>query len=169
MAEIIPAGHKVKRKYMAHYINAAPGGDGAATYERLGKDLQEFNNELNPNVTTTNNILGESVTEIDSYQPSAEVSPYYARQGSKLFEWLQGLIDKRATLDDLLTDYVEVHLWEGSAGAYEAYKTPVVVELTSYGGDTTGYQIPFTIHENGTRVKGTWNESTNTFTPAEED
>lgn len=168
-AETIPEGSKYKRKMLAHYLNATPGSDGTATYERLGKDLTELVTNLNPNVTTTNNILGESTTEIDSYQPSSEVTPYYGRKGSKVFEWLQDKADKRATLSDLETDYVEVHTWDGAPGAYKAFKTPVVVELVSYGGDTTGYQIPFTLHENGERIPGTWNEATNTFTPDSDD
>ena len=35
-----------------------------------------------------------------------------------------------------------------------------------FGGDTTGYQIPFTIHYTGEKVKGTFNVSTRTFTAA---
>ena len=35
-----------------------------------------------------------------------------------------------------------------------------------FGGDTTGYQIPFTIHYTGEKVKGTFNVSTKTFTAA---
>lgn len=168
-AETIAEGGKYKRKMLAHYLNATPGSDGTATYERLGKDLTEFLTNLNPNVTTTNNILNETTTEIDSYQPSSEVTTYYARKGSKLHEHLQDLIDRRATLSDLETDYVEVHTWDGTSGAYKAFKTPVVIELVSYGGDTTGIQIPFTLHENGERISGTWNEATNTFTPDDDD
>ena len=40
------------------------------------------------------------------------------------------------------------------------------IEVTSYGGDTTGYQIPFTLHYTGEKVKGTFNVSTRTFTTA---
>ena len=32
---------KIERKYLAHYLNATPGAE-AATYERLGSDLEEF-------------------------------------------------------------------------------------------------------------------------------
>ena len=43
-------------------------------------------------------------------------------------------------------------------------KEAVYIEVTSYGGDTTGYQIPFTIHYTGEKVNGTFNISTKTFT-----
>ena len=33
---------KIERKYLAHYIDAAPIGSSNAVYERLGMDLEEF-------------------------------------------------------------------------------------------------------------------------------
>ena len=41
---------KIKRKFMAHYINAALSSASQAAYERLGKDLEEHNVEMNANV-----------------------------------------------------------------------------------------------------------------------
>jgi len=43
-------------------------------------------------------------------------------------------------------------------------KEEAYIEITSYGGDTTGYQIPFTIHYTGEKVKGTFDVSSKTFT-----
>ena len=68
-------------------------------------------------------------------------------------------------LDDLKTDIVEVKLWETeSSGAYPAVKEECYVEVSSYGGDTTGYQIPFNVHYTGVKTTGTFNVSTKTFT-----
>ena len=70
-------------------------------------------------------------------------------------------------LDALKTDVVEVKLWEaGTDGAYPATKEEAYIEVTSYGGDTTGYQIPFTLHYTGVKTKGTFNPATKTFTAA---
>ena len=157
---------KIKRKFMAHFITAALPSASAAVYVRLGDDLEEFNVEMNANVETKNNILGETSVNLDSYQPQASAEPYYAVVGDPLFERLQEIIDKRLTLDDLKTSVVEVHLWdEGeTSGAYVAYKEDVIIEVSSYGGDTTGYQIPFNVHHTGNRVKGTFNLTSRTFT-----
>lgn len=156
---------KIKRNFMAHFINASAPGEADAVYERLGKDLEEYNVEMNANVETKNNILGETSVNLDSYQPQASVEPYYATVGSELFERLQAIIDERQTLDDLKTDVVEVHLWKSaSSGSYEAYKEEAIIEVSSYGGDYTGYQIPFNLHYTGVRTKGTFNVSTKTFT-----
>lgn len=155
---------KIARKLMAHYVNATPST--TATYVRLGKDLEEYNIELSANVESKANILGETSTIIDSYEVSGSVEPYYAETGDDLFEYLQDIVDDRKTLDDLKTDIVEVHLWDetSTTGTYVAYKENAIIEVTSYGGDTTGYQIPFTVHHIGGRVKGKFVLSTKVFT-----
>ena len=54
---------KIKRKFMAHYIDAAApaASGGTAKYVRLGKDLEEFNVEMNANVDTKSNISGGNI------------------------------------------------------------------------------------------------------------
>ena len=154
---------KIERKYMAHFINAAKAGD--AVYERLGQDLEEFSPEMAAQVDTKKNILGESSVVISGYEKTAAVEPYYAQSGSALFERLQEIIDGDLVLDALKADVVDVKLWdEGDDGAYPAVKETVYLEVTSYGGDTTGYQIPFTIHYTGEKVKGTFHPATKVFT-----
>ena len=156
---------KIKRKYLAHYIDAS--ATSTPSYVRLGADLEEYTVEMNANVETKQNILGESSTIIDGYEPQTSVEPYYAEAGSALHNRLQKIVDERQTLDDLKTAVVEVHLWEegSTTGTFVAYKEDAIIEVVSYGGDTTGYQIPFNLHHIGNRVKGTFAVATNTFTP----
>lgn len=155
---------KIERKYLAHYINTSVDNENAV-YERLGKDLEEFSPEMSAQVDTKKNILGESSILISSYEKTASVEPFYAEDGSKLFERLQNIIDDSLVLDKLKADVVEVKLWNPAEdGAYPAIREEAYIEVTSYGGDTTGYQIPFTLHYTGNKVKGTFNVSTKTFT-----
>ena len=161
------AGQKIKRKFMAHFIDSALPEAGKPAYVRLGTDLEEFNVEMNANVETKNNILGGTSVTLDSYQPQASADPYYAVVGDPLFDRLQDIVDDRQTLDDLKTTVVEVHLWDedsGTSGTFVAYQEEAVIEVSSYGGDTTGYQIPFNIHHTGNRVKGKFVLATKTFT-----
>lgn len=154
---------KIERKYLAHFINTAASGEAA--YERLGKDLEEFSPELAAQVDTKKNILGETSVLISSYEKTASVEPFYAEEGSALFARLQDIIDNGLVLDALKTDVVEVKLWEaGSGNTYPATKEEAYIEVTSYGGDTTGYQIPFTLHFTGNKVKGTFDVTGKTFT-----
>ena len=155
---------KIERKYMAHYLNAA-FSDSDSEYCRLGADLEEYSPELSANVEKKTNILGQTSVVIDSYQKQGEVSPYYAEKDDPLFEKLQAIIDGDLVLDQLKTDMVEVKLWGDESDAYPAVKEEVYVEIVSYGGDTTGYQIPFNVHYTGVKTAGTFNVSTKTFTP----
>jgi len=151
---------KIARKYMAHFLDASFMGTTPELY-RLGADLEEFNVELNPNTEQKQNILGENSFTHSGYEISASAEPYYAVVGDPLFEKLQQIIDTQATDDRLKTWAYEVHLWEDGAseGTFVAYRQQVYVVPTSYGGDTTGYQIPFELHYVGEKVKGN-------FTPA---
>jgi len=158
---------KIERKYLAHFINTAEAGAETAVYERLGKDLEEFSPELAAQVDSKKNILGQNSILISSYEKTGSVEPFYAEQDSGLFQRLQAIIDDNLVLDALRTDVVEVKLWESAeGGAYPAVKEEAFIEVTSYGGDTTGYQIPFTLHYTGEKVKGTFDISTKVFTPA---
>ena len=158
---------KIERKYLAHFINAAALGEENAQYERLGKDLEEFSPELSASVETKKNILGQTSVVISGYEKTGAVEPYYAEEGSALFARLQDIIDEGRVLEDVKTDVVEVKLWEpGTNGSYSAIREEVYIEVTSYGGDTTGYQIPFALHFTGKKTKGTFNVETREFTEA---
>lgn len=158
---------KTERKLMAHLINGTPN-TASPTWERIGADLEELNIEMNAEVETTANILGETSVKLAGYQPQASIEPYYADPDTALSKLVQGIVDGRKMLDEAKTDVLEVHLWEGdSSTGFTAYKESAIIEIVSYGGDTTGYQIPFNLHYLGDRVKGTYNMSTKTFTPTE--
>ena len=162
MAEITG---KIDRKYMAHLIDASFGGE-TPNWVRLGKDLEEYSVELNPDTETSKNILGEETFKHNGYEVSSEADPYYAEVGDPLFERLQLIIDTRAKDDTCKTAALEVHMWKGTETAFEAYRQECYVVPSSYGGDTSGYQIPFTVYYTGEREKGTYNASTKTFTKA---
>ena len=156
---------KIERKYLAHYINTAENGE--AVYERLGKDLEEFSPELTAQVDTKRNILGETAIVISGYEKTGAVEPFYAEEGSGLFARLQNIVDSNLVLDQLKTDVVEVKLWKSENGtSYPAIREEAYIEVVSYGGDTTGYQIPFNLHFTGSKEVGTFDVTTKEFTKA---
>lgn len=167
---------KIERKYMAHFLDTAnlcATTSTTAQYYRIGEDLEEYNVELNPDTELVKNILGNTRFDHNGYEPSADADPFYARNGDALFAKLQKIVDERYTGDQCKTTALEVHLWEegtGTAsGTFVAYQQPCYVVPTSYGGDTSGYQIPFTVNYVGDRVKGMFEpnstSSGGTFTP----
>lgn len=161
-AAAMPANAKFERQYLLHYIDSS--FSGTATYVRLGKDLEEFAIEMNPDSETVKNICGETSITVKGYEPQSSVETYYARKGDALYEKLASIINNRSTGSALETTVVDI-LVESDGTQVWAYKENVVVIPQSIGGDNGGVNIPFEIHYNGNRVEGTWAASTKTFTP----
>ena len=157
---------KIERRYMAHYIDAAAPGVSSPNYVRLGRDLEEYSPELSANVEKTRNILGETRVLLTGYEKNGKVEPYYAEKGDALFARLQSIVDEALVLDDCVTSVVEVHLWEEKdpSKGFPATREKAVLEVTSYGGDASGYQIPFAVHYDGRPEKGWFDPENNTFT-----
>ena len=156
--------NKIERKFMAHYINVAE--KDAPQFERLGKDLEEYSPELSAQVETKRNILGEMSVVISGYEKTGAVETYYAEPGSMLFERLQSIVDDDLVLEELKTQVVDVKLWTGNEDNFEAVCEDAYIEVVSYGGDTSGYQIPFKLHFTGEKQKGSFDISAKTFTEA---
>lgn len=152
----------IERKYLAHYLDASFGGE-ETEYVRLGADLEEYNEELNPDVEITKNIIGEQRVSHNGYEAQSEVDPYYADYDDPLFEKLSEIINERKTGDGCVTTKVDVLLQEDGTVVW-AYREKVYAVPSSIGGDTSGVQIPFTLYNAGERVKGDWDVTEKTFT-----
>lgn len=161
---------KAERKYLAHYLDAAFDITyAAANYVRLGKDLEEYAEELNPDVSSTKNILGENSVKHNGYEVSSDVDPYYYEYDDALSEKIMEIAMDRLTGDACKTTKVDVLLKPGDSADSEptvvsAYREDVIVVPNSVGGDTSGVQTPFTIHNAGNRVKGAFDLTTKKFT-----
>ena len=139
----------VERKYLAHFIDASFGND---EYVRLGKDLEEFSENLNPQVDAKRNILGENSVHVFGYQPQSEVTPYYIDYSDSLSEKLMDIINNRKVGDDLNTTIVDVLLKPGATSdtaptVQWAYREDCVIVPSSAGGNTNGVQAPFSIYK----------------------
>ena len=154
---------KIERKYLAHYIDAA-FSSVAPEYVRLGKDLEEFNEELNPDVEVSKNILGEQTVKHNGYEVQSEVDPFYADSDDPLYSMLEEIANERLTGDDCKTTKVDV-LLDSTGKVLWAYREDVYVVPNSIGGDTSGVQIPFSVYNAGNRVKGSWDVESKSFTP----
>lgn len=162
---------KAERKYLAHYLD----GNFDLTYQdtdyiRIGKDLEEFSVELSPNIETKANILGENSVLHTGYETSATADPVYYEYDDTLTEKIMEIAMLRKSGDSCKTSYVEVLLKPGTSSTdaptvVRAVREDVLLIPTSYGGDTAGVQIPFTVNFNGNRTEGEWDIETRTFTP----
>lgn len=165
---------RVERKYLAHFLDS----EFDTTYEntdyiRIGKDLEEFNEELNPNVETSENIIGETTTSFNSYEVSSTVETFYYDNEGKLERKLMDIGLSRTKGDECRTSYVTVLMDPPSAiggnpTVKEAWREDVYAIPTQIGGDTSGVQTPFQINFDGNRTKGTFDLATRKFTPSGE-
>lgn len=159
-----------ERKYLAHFLDSTFSADAStATYVRMGKDLEEYSINLSPSVERKTNILGENSVVVSGYDVSTGVSPYYYDYDDALSEKVMDIAMNRTTGDGCKTTTVDVLLKPGATADAEptvlwAYREDCYVVPESVGGNTTGVQIPFTIHRAGNRVKGTFDLKTKKFT-----
>ena len=112
-------------------------------------------------MNTSNNILGEQVVLHTGYQVSSTAEPYYAELGDPLWEKLQEIANKRITGDGCETTRVD-GLMDEEGNVLWAYMESCKVIPTSLGGDTTGVQIPFQVHNCGNRQRVNFDLATKT-------
>ncbi len=158
----------VERKYLAHYLDASFGGE--SDYTRLGRHLEEYSEELNPDVEVTKNIIGEQSVVHNGYEAEAEVSPFYFESyDDALSNKIMELANTRATGDACKTTLVDVLIKpsdaDGAPTVVWAWREDVYVVPTSIGGGTSGIGMPFTIYKAGGRVGGSFDLNTRKFTP----
>ena len=155
---------RMERKYLAHYIDANMSNGVATNYTRLGKDLEAFAEELNPQVEVRRNILGEQNVIHNGYQVQSTAEPWYADQDDPMFIPLKNIANNRLTGEACKTTRVDVLVDESGTQVW-AYREDCWVVPNSVGGDTSGVQIPFSVYNAGNRVSGSWNATTKQFTP----
>lgn len=161
---------KAERKYLATYLDAAFDMTYAApSYTRLGKDLEELTEELNPDIESRSNILGENTVVHNGYEISSNADPYYYEYDDALAEKIMDIAMNRLTGDACRTTKVDVLLKPGATSdaaptVVGAWREDVYVIPNSVGGDTSGVQTPFTIHNAGNRVKGSFDLESKKFT-----
>ena len=145
----LTTGDKYERKYLAHFLKI----DSA--WIRLGKDLEEYSVDMNPDVEQKKNIIGESSVNIKGYQPSSSVDTFYAYYGDALFTKLYSAINNRTTGTGLKCQVADV-LLSGDATLQSCWVEDCYIVPQSVGGED-GVQIPFEIYYAGNRSDQTSN------------
>ena len=149
---------KLSREALAHYLDTAfhskAAEAGEAVWEVIGDDIEEMTVEMNPDTETLKNILGQTKTNDNGYEPTMDADPFYADPEKKLYPKLRDIALKRLKGDECKTLMLEVLVEDTSAENHLAFVQEVIVKPNSYGGGTEGVNIPFTVSEDGERVEG---------------
>ena len=150
---------KLNREALATYIDTAWNKKVAdaskAVFEILGDDIEEMSVELNSDTEQKKNILGQTRTVDNGYTPSMDADPFYADPDKKLYPKLRDIAFKRLKGDECKTLMLEVIIEDTEATTHAAFVREVMIKPQSYGGGTEGFNIPFTVSEDGDWVEGT--------------
>ena len=146
---------KLNREALAHYLDYSFGGEAeSATWEIIGDDIEEMSVEMNPDTETLKNILGQTKTKDNGFEPTLDADPLYADPEKKLYPKLRDIALGQLKGDECKTLMLEVIVEDTAAENHLAYVQEVLVKPQSYGGDTAGLNIPFQVSFNGARTKG---------------
>ncbi len=149
---------KLEREAMAHYLDTGfhtkVSEAAEAVFEIIGDDIEEMSVELNSDTEQIKNILGQTKTKDNGYAPSMDAEPFYADPDKKLYPKLRDIAMDRLTGDKCKSLMLEVIVEDTEAENHLAWLREVMVKPQSYGGDTAGFNIPFTVSEDGASQKG---------------
>ncbi len=149
---------KLNREAMATYLDTAFNTKVAdaskAVFEIIGDDIEEMSVELNPDTEQNKNILGQTKTKDNGYEPSMDADPFYADPDKKLYPKIRDIALGRLKGEACKTLMLEVFVEDTEATKHTAYVREVMVKPQSYGGDTGGLNFPFNVMEDGASVKG---------------
>lgn len=146
---------KLDREALKHYLDTTFKRDiASAEWEILGDDIEEMSVEMNPDTEQSKNILGQTKTKDNGYEPSMDADPFYADPEKKLYPKLRDIALERKKGAACQTLMLEVIVEDDEAENHLAFVQEVIVKPNSYGGDTGGFNIPFTVSEDGERTKG---------------
>lgn len=149
---------KLNREAMATYLdtgfNTKVADASKAVFEIIGDDIEEMSVELNPDTEQNKNILGQTKTKDNGYEPSMDADPFYADPDKKLYPKIRDIALGRLKGEACKTLMLEVFVEDTEATQHTAYVREVMVKPQSYGGDTGGLNFPFNVMEDGASIKG---------------
>ena len=145
---------KQKRNTYKIFMNVSESTT-SKEWEIIGKDIEELSRELNNEVNSITNILGETSTEVTKGNQVTTCDPIKLRDDSKASKILYNIYKNDLELSEVEKEFLEVNTSmpvSGSEGEFEAFTQVGAIDLKSWGGAKT---------------YGTFNPTAKTFTPAE--
>lgn len=143
-----------REAYMLYIDSTFKRVTSSANWVLIGDDIEEMSTELNSDMETTKNILGQTKTKDNGYEPTTDADPFYADTDNELYKPLRDIALERKKGAACQTLTLEVVVEDTDAENHLAFVQEVIVKPQSYGGDTGGFNIPFQISEDGKRTKG---------------
>lgn len=135
----------------------------------VGEDNDELTRERNDETDSTKNVLGKTSISMTAGAQTTEVDPHKLRASDKL-SYLLYMINKYDLLEDKAKVIgMEVTYADKQADeTYGAWTEGAIIQLNSWGGDTSALGTPFVLNWDGDKTHGTFNTKTKTFTATTE-
>lgn len=137
------------------FIDTSFGTGTTPSWYLVGKDIEDMSVDLGADTETIKNILDEVSVRHNGYEPSIEAEPFYADPSDPLYPKLKDIALNRKKGEDCKTKYLEVIVEDTKATSHSAWQEDCLIVPQSYGGDTSGFQIPFNVLPDGNRQQGT--------------
>lgn len=142
---------KLKREAHGLYLKVGSAGK----YFLIGSGIDDLSVEMNGTFEQTRDILGQTTVSDNGYQPQISVEPYRANPEDAIYPFLKDIALNRKSGDDAKGKFLEVLVDDTEASSHSAWEEDCRIEITSYGGDTSGMAINFNIWSDGNRKAGT--------------
>lgn len=154
------------RSGLLTFMDVSSGGTGSEEYALIGEGVTEMTISFGAQTTTSQYIHQASAnTTTTGYQPNAPITAEMVKD-DRVLQFVNNLRRRRATGSDAETYIVNADVFEKTGNSCPAEKQKVSIQIDSYGGaasDPLG--LGFTLNYMGDPTQGTFNLSSNTFTP----
>jgi len=148
-------------------MNASEPDFGTENWRKIGHDIDDLSREMGNEVESKENILGDTSVTVTKAPQKTTVDPIYIDDADDITETLYQIYWHNKDGSDVEREFLEVAMFRGMGGKYNAFKQVGAVDIKSWGGDTKGVNAPFDIHWKGERVFGLFDPETMEFTPAQ--
>lgn len=130
----------------------------------FGEDNDEITRELNNELDSKKNVLGKTNVDHTAGANTTEIDPVAIRGNDALSYILYMMFKYQLVGDKAKLQCCEITLAdEQSDGKYGAFTEDAIVDLKSWGGDTTKLNGPITLNWLGNRIHGIYDVENNTF------
>lgn len=131
----------------------------------FGEDNDEITRELNNEIDAKKNVLGKTNIDHSEGAQTTEIDPVAIRGNDVLSKILYLMFKYGLTGDKATLQCMEVTIADKQTdGSYGAFTEDAVVDLKSWGGDTTKLSGPITLNWKGNKTHGTFDATKKTFT-----
>ena len=160
-------GQRAERKLLITVAEWQEFTTGTATVtkrEVLGRRTEDSSIEMNPDIATSTDILGNNYTDVNKTQPQQDFDPFLILGGSRLAAILNDC-RRRNALSELsqFTIYVISAFQGNSSDGYECEKqTDCTITPNSIGGDAN-VNMPISVYFCNKITTGTVNKLTDDF------